>query len=77
MKVAAMPQPLAELIQSCLARSAEAERLAAIEPDEVAKTELLDLASTWRQIAASYEYVAKLENFLKAHHPPDQPTREH
>ena len=72
-----MAQPLAELIRSCMARSAEAERLAAIEPDGAAKTELLNLASSWREVAAKYEYVDKLENFLKTHHPADQPTREH
>jgi hypothetical protein len=35
------------------------------------------LASSWREVAAQYEYVDKLENFLKTHHPADQPTREH
>ena len=72
-----MPQTLGQLVQSCLARSAEAERLAALEPNESAKTELRDLALTWRQIAASYEYVAKLESFLKTHPPADQPMRKH
>lgn len=72
-----MAEPLAELIRSCMARSAEAERLAAIEPDEAAKTELLNLASSWREAAAQYEYVDKLENFLKTHRPADYPTREH
>lgn len=72
-----MPQTLSTCIQSCLARSAEAEWLAAIEPDAAAKTELLTLSNTWRQLAASYEYVAKLENFLKTHHPADQQPREH
>ena len=72
-----MPQTLSTCIQSCLARSAEAERLAALEPDGAAKTELLNLASSWREVAAKYEYVDKLENFLKTHDPADQPTREH
>jgi hypothetical protein len=72
-----MPQDLAQLIQSCLARSAEAERLAEIEPNESAKTELRDLALTWRQVAASYEYAAKLESFLKTQNPASQRTRKH
>ena len=72
-----MAEPFAEFIRSCMARSAEAERLAAIEPDEAAKTELLNLASSWREAAAQYEYVDKLENFLKTHRPADYPTREH
>ena len=72
-----MAQPLAERIRSCLARAAEAERLAAFEPDGAAKTELLELASSWRQVATSYEYVGKLENFLKTHHKGDQPGRMH
>ena len=67
---------LSRCIQSCLARSAEAERLAEIEPDAAAKAELLSLASSWRQVAAEYQYVAKLESFLKAHHPADYPARE-
>ena len=72
-----MAQPLAELIRSCMARAAEAERLAAIEREGTAKTELLNLASSWREVAAKYEYVDKLENFLKTHHPADQSTRKH
>jgi hypothetical protein len=60
-----------------MARSAEAERLASLEPEGEAKTELLNLARSWREVAAKYEYVDKLENFLKIHHPADQSTREH
>jgi len=51
--------------------------MAAFEPDGAAKTELLELASSWRQVATSYEYVGKLENFLKTHHKGDQPGRMH
>ncbi len=72
-----MAQPLAELIQHSLARAAEAERLAALEPEGEAKTELLNLASSWREVAVKYEYADRLESFLKTHHPADQPTREH
>jgi hypothetical protein len=67
---------LSRCIQSCLARSAEAERLAELESDAAAKAELLSLASSWRQVAAKYRYVAKLEGFLKAHHPADYPVRK-
>ena len=41
------------------------------EPDRKAKADLLHLASTWRQVAANYEYVEKLENFLNEHKVPD------
>ena len=72
-----MPQSLGELIQHSLPCSAEAEWLAAIEPDPAAKTELLNLASSWRELAAKYEYVAKFENFLKTYRPANQPTHKH
>ena len=64
-------------IQSCLDRAAEAERLAAIETDPAAKTELLELASSWRQCAANYKYAAKLETFLKTHRPAGLPPPAH
>ena len=46
------------------------ERLASRETEPVAKTEFLELARGWREVAASYEYVEKLENFLKTHKAP-------
>ena len=33
------------------------ERLTPCEVDPVAKTELLELASSWRQVAVNYEYI--------------------
>jgi hypothetical protein len=68
---------LADYIRACLDRAAEAERLASREVDPVAKTELLELASGWRRVAVSYEYVEKLENFLKTHKAPKGPLSAH
>jgi len=62
-----MPISLADYIRRCFDRAAEAERLAASEIEPSAKAELLELASSWRKVAADYEYVQKLENFLKTH----------
>ena len=72
-----MGQTLSQRIQACLARSAEAERLAAAETDEAAKAELLMVASNWRQMANGYEYVEKLESFLRTHTPSSRSSREH
>ena len=66
-----MSKALADHIRACLDRAALAERLAFREADPVAKAELLDLAGSWRQCAVSYEYVQKLENFLKTSKAPD------
>ena len=60
-----MRQTLSQHIRACLARAAEAERLAAAETDEATKAELLTVAKNWRQMASGYEYVEKLESFLK------------
>ena len=60
-----MRQTLSQQIRACLARVAEAERLAAAEPDEAAKAELMAMAVKWRQMANGYKYVEKLESFLK------------
>ena len=62
---------------ACLDRAELAERLASRETEPVAKAELLDLASGWRQVAVSYEYVERLENFLKTHKAPKGPQSEH
>ena len=58
-------------------RAEEAERLTPCEVDPVAKTELLELASSWRQVAVNYEYIQKLENFLKTHKAPEVPLSAH
>ena len=72
-----MSDTLADHIRACLDRAALAERLASRETDPAAKTELLELASSWRQCAVSYEYVQKLENFLKTFKAPDGPLSAH
>jgi hypothetical protein len=69
-RIAAMTKPMAEYVRACLDRAAEAERLASQEPDRKAKAELLHLASTWRQVAADYEHVEKLEKFLETYKAP-------
>ena len=71
-----MTKAMAEYVRACLDRAAEAERLASQEPDRKAKAELLHLASNWRQVAADYEQVEKLENFLKTYKAPT-PLSEH
>ena len=58
-----MTKPMRDYVRKCLDRAAEAERLASLEDDAAAKAELLQMAESWRQVAADYEYVEKLENF--------------
>jgi hypothetical protein len=72
-----MSKALADHIRACLDRAAAAERLASHENEPVAKAELLKLASDWRQCAVSYEYVQKLEKFLKTHRVPKGPHSAH
>lgn len=72
-----MSKALAGHIRACLDRAAAAERLALRETDPAAKTELLELAGSWRQCAVSYEYVQKLENFLKTHKASEGPLSAH
>ena len=48
-----------------------------VKSTQSAKAELLDLASGWRQCAVNYEYVQKLENFLKTFKAPDGPLSAH
>ena len=72
-----MSKALADHIRACLDRAAAAERLASREIEPVAKAELLELASGWRKVAVGYEYVEKLENFLKTYKAPDGPKSTH
>jgi hypothetical protein len=72
-----MSKALAGHIRACLDRAAAAERMASREVEPVAKDELLELASGWRQVAVSYEYVQKLENFLKTFKAPKGPRSTH
>ena len=60
-----MAQALADYIRASLDRAAEAEQLASREADPVTKAELQELANGWRKVAADYQYVEKLENFMK------------
>jgi len=72
-----MSKALAGHIRACLDRAAAADRLALRETDPAAKTELLELAGSWRQCAVSYEYVQKLENFLKTFNASQGPMSPH
>ena len=72
-----MPTALAKHIRDCLHRAAEAERLASLEIEPVSKAELMEMASSWREVAAGYQYVEKLERFLKTHRVPDGPQSAH
>jgi hypothetical protein len=63
--------------RACLFRAAEAERLASLEIDPVAKAELVELARAWWKCAADYQYVEKLENFMNAPKPPKEPPSAH
>jgi hypothetical protein len=64
-------------IQHCFERAALADRLAALETEPVAKAELVELASGWRKVAADYQFVEKLDNFLKIYKAPDGPQLKH
>ena len=72
-----MADALAGHIRACLDRAAVAERLAARENEPVAKAEFLELASGWRKVAADYQFVEKLDNFLKIYKAPDGPQSTH
>jgi hypothetical protein len=72
-----MSETVADHIRACLDRADLAERLASRESDPVAKAELLEMASSWRQCAVSYEYVQKLENFMETFRTPGGPMSAH
>ena len=72
-----MTKLFANNIQRALDRAAEAERLASQENDAGAKAELLDFAKQWRQVADDYQYVEKLETFLKRHNGRPVQASEH
>jgi hypothetical protein len=48
----------------CLARATECELQAARITNSSAKQSFLDLADRWRRIAASFEYIERVDNFL-------------
>jgi len=68
---------LADNIRACLDRAAAAERMALRENEPVAKAELMEMARSWREVAAGYQYVEKLERFLKTHRASDGPQSAH
>jgi len=72
-----MVQALADCIRASLDRAAEAEQLASREADPMTRAELQELANGWRKVAADYQYVEKLETFLKTHKLPEGPLSEH
>ena len=72
-----MPKVQAGHIRACLDRAAAAERLASREVEPLAKSEFLELASGWRKVAADYEFVEKLDNFLKIYKAPKGPKSTH
>ena len=72
-----MSETLASHIRACLDRAELAERLASRETEPVSKAELMEMASSWREVAAGYQYVEKLERFLKTHRAPDGPQSAH
>ena len=72
-----MSEALADYIRASLKRAAEADQLASREADPVAKAELQELANAWRKVAADYQYVEKLENFMETFKAPDKPMSAH
>ena len=72
-----MSKELTDHIRACLDRAADAERLAFGVREPVAKAEFVELASSWRKVAADYQYVERLDNFLKTYKAPDGPLSKH
>ena len=72
-----MSKALAGYIRACLDRAAAAERMALREKEPMAKAELAQLASGWRKAAADYQFVEKLDNFLKVYKAPKGPQSMH
>ena len=48
----------------CLARATECELQAKRAGDPVAKQSFLDLAARWRRIAATYEYIDRVDRLI-------------
>jgi len=72
-----MLQKLSEHIASCLERAASADTRARDAVDDVMQADNELMASSWRHLAASYQFVESLERFLldaereKASHRPE------
>jgi hypothetical protein len=62
--VKAMLQKLADHIASSYALAVDCEERAKQAPDEASRTSLLEMATAWRHVARSYEFVESLERFL-------------
>jgi hypothetical protein len=48
----------------CAAHAADCELQAERSNDPVAKQAFLDLAARWRRIAATYEYIERVDRFI-------------
>ncbi len=48
----------------CLWHAAECELQAERASDPLAKQSFLDLAARWRRIAATYEYIQRIDRFI-------------
>ena len=48
----------------CLAHATECELQAERASDPVAKQSFLDLAARWRRIAATFQYIERVDRFL-------------
>jgi hypothetical protein len=59
-----MLQKVSDHVAICLARAAEADRHAAEASHEALRVDNERKAKTWRRLADSYEFVARLERFL-------------
>ena len=59
-----MLQKLGDHIANCLARADAADRQASAALDLQAKAESERMASAWRHLARSYEFVESIERFL-------------
>ena len=51
-------------VADCLRHAAECELQAERTTDPTAKQSFLDLAARWRRIAATFEYIARVDRFL-------------
>jgi hypothetical protein len=59
-----MLQKLSDNVAECVARAAESERLAGQATDPQLRAGLLDVATRWRHLAESYQFIDQLERFL-------------
>ncbi len=55
---------LSPAIQHCEMRATECERLANLASDVAGRNSYLKLAASWRKLAESRDFVAKMEQYL-------------